>query len=70
MFYTWDDKPAGLKIIVKKLNPLRTVLSGGDSMGKGIGFRRIRRVTGYLTGDVKFMNNAKQAEVSVRVKHA
>jgi len=24
-------------------------------MGKGIGFRRIRRVTGYLTGDVKFI---------------
>lgn len=40
------------------------------STGKGIGFNRIRRVTGYLTGDVKFMNNAKQAEVSERVKHA
>jgi anaerobic ribonucleoside-triphosphate reductase len=37
--------------------------------GKGVGFHRIRRVTGYLTGDVKFMNNAKQAEVRERVKH-
>lgn len=39
-------------------------------MGKGIGFRRIRRVTGYLTGDVKFMNDSKQAEVADRTKHA
>jgi len=39
-------------------------------MGKGIGFHRIRRVTGYLTGDVKFMNDSKQAEVSERTKHA
>ena len=39
-------------------------------MGKGVGFQRIRRVTGYLTGDVKMMNNAKQAEVGERVKHA
>jgi hypothetical protein len=37
--------------------------------GKGIGFQRIRRVTGYLSGDVKFMNNAKRAEVAQRVKH-
>ena len=39
-------------------------------MGRGIGFRRIRRVTGYLTGDVKFMNDSKQAEVAERNKHA
>ena len=38
--------------------------------GKGIGFKRLRRVTGYLTGDVKFMNNSKQAEVKERTKHA
>lgn len=38
--------------------------------GKGVGFRRIRRVTGYLTDDVKFMNDAKRKEVSERVKHA
>ena len=39
-------------------------------MGRGIGFRRIRRVTGYLTGDVKLMNDSKQAEVAERTKHA
>ena len=41
-----------------------------EAEGKGVGFQRIRRVTGYLTGDVKFMNNGKRAEVSERVKHA
>lgn len=39
-------------------------------LGKGVGFNRIRRVTGYLTQDVKFMNDAKRKEVSERVKHA
>ena len=39
-------------------------------LGKGIGFQRIRRVTGYLTKDVKYMNDAKRKEVSERVKHA
>ncbi|WP_374119129.1 hypothetical protein [Clostridium sp. OS1-26] len=30
----------------------------------------MRRVTGYLTDDVKMMNNAKQSEVAERVKHS
>ena len=37
--------------------------------GKGIGFERIRRVTGYLSGDVSRFNNAKRAEEKDRVKH-
>jgi anaerobic ribonucleoside-triphosphate reductase len=37
--------------------------------GEGVGFHRLRRVTGYLTGDVKQMNNAKQREVQERVTH-
>lgn len=32
-------------------------------------FERIRRVTGYLAGDQKRFNNAKQAEVRDRVTH-
>ena len=31
-------------------------------VGEGVGFERIRRVTGYLSGDVKRFNNAKRAE--------
>jgi hypothetical protein len=38
--------------------------------GKGIKFNRIRRITGYLTGDINTWNSAKQAELKDRVKHA
>ena len=33
-------------------------------------FQRIRRITGYLVGDLSRWNNAKLAENSDRVKHA
>lgn len=39
-------------------------------VGEGTGFERIRRVTGYLAGDVKRFNNAKRAEEHDRVKHS
>lgn len=32
-------------------------------------FERIRRITGYLVGDMKHWNNAKRAEEHDRVKH-
>lgn len=38
--------------------------------GKGIKFERIRRITGYLTGDINTWNNGKKAELKDRVKHA
>ena len=39
-------------------------------IGAGVGFKRIRRITGYLVGDVsKRFNNAKRAEERERVKH-
>ena len=37
--------------------------------GKGIGFERIRRITGYLVGTVERFNDAKREEVNDRVKH-
>ena len=36
---------------------------------QGEKFERIRRITGYLTGDVTSWNNSKRAEESQRVKH-
>ncbi len=39
------------------------------TVGEGIGFERIRRVTGYLAGDLKRFNNGKKAEECDRVKH-
>ena len=38
--------------------------------GKGSGFIMVRRVTGYITGDLSTWNNAKRAEEKDRVKHA
>lgn len=37
--------------------------------GGGVGFDRIRRITGYLVGTVDRFNDAKTAEVRDRVKH-
>lgn len=38
-------------------------------VGEGVGFERIRRITGYLVGTVDRFNNAKRAEERDRVKH-
>lgn len=34
-----------------------------------VSFERIRRITGYLTGDTKIWNNAKMAELNDRTIH-
>ena len=47
-----------------------TVKSTNEKMGQGVGFERIRRITGYLVGTVDRFNNAKQSEVKDRVKHS
>lgn len=39
-------------------------------VGEGVGFERIRRITGYLVGTLDRFNNAKYAEVQDRVKHS
>ncbi len=38
-------------------------------VGEGVGFERIRRITGYLVGTIDRFNNAKRAEEADRVKH-
>ena len=38
--------------------------------GKGVGFERIRRITGYLVGTLDRFNDAKYAEVQDRVNHS
>ena len=37
--------------------------------GLGVDFTRIRRITGYLVGDMNKWNNAKRKEEADRVKH-
>ena len=43
---------------------------GREKMGAGVGFERIRRITGYLVGTMDQWNNAKKAEEHDRVKHS
>ena len=38
-------------------------------VGEGVGFDRIRRITGYLVGTVDRFNNAKRSEEKDRLKH-
>lgn len=38
-------------------------------LGQGVGFERIRRITGYLVGTMAQWNDAKKAEERDRVKH-
>ena len=38
-------------------------------VGEGQKFERIRRITGYLAGDLSRFNNGKKAEERDRVKH-
>lgn len=40
-----------------------------SKMGEGIGFERIRRITGYLVGTMEKWNDAKRVEERDRVKH-
>lgn len=40
-----------------------------QTIGEGVGFDRIRRITGYLVGTTDRWNNAKRAEERDRVKH-
>lgn len=42
---------------------------GEQVVGEGVGFERIRRITGYLVGTLDRFNNAKRAEEHDRVKH-
>jgi len=39
-------------------------------VGEGVGFERIRRITGYLVGTTERFNNGKKAEEHDRVKHS
>ena len=39
------------------------------TVGEGVKFQRIRRITGYLVGDMSRFNDAKYAEVNERIKH-
>ncbi len=47
-----------------------TAKTQNEKMGQGVGFERIRRITGYLVGTMDKWNDAKRAEERDRVKHS
>lgn len=55
-------KKEGIKMKKDELREVKTI-------GEGVGFERIRRITGYLVGTVDRFNNGKRAEEHDRVKH-
>ncbi len=46
------------------------IIKQNEKLGAGVGFERIRRITGYLVGTMDQWNNAKKAEEHDRVKHS
>lgn len=48
---------------------METGAKAKKTVGEGVGFDRIRRITGYLVGTIDRFNNAKRAEEHDRVKH-
>lgn len=67
----WDLLEEGLG---RKLKTLE-VVPDGDMVNlnytlEPVKFERIRRITGYLTGNTNTWNAAKQAELDDRVKHS
>ena len=45
-----------------------TVRTQNEHLGQGVGFERIRRITGYLVGTMDKWNDAKRAEERDRVR--
>jgi anaerobic ribonucleoside-triphosphate reductase len=50
-------------------NVAETKIESKKVVGEGVGFERIRRITGYLVGTVDRFNDGKKAEEHDRVKH-
>ena len=55
--------------IFQKEEITMTAKSKNEKLGQGVGFERIRRITGYLVGTMDKWNDAKRAEERDRVKH-
>lgn len=49
--------------------PVKQHQNSAATVGDGVPFTRVRRITGYLVGDLNRFNDAKRAEVRDRVKH-
>ena len=70
----WENKIVGTGSIApywgsEKESILLTIYVLPEMIGQGIGFERIRRITGYLVGSLDRFNDAKRAEEHDRIKH-
>lgn len=73
-FLNQEEEKEVLKIIDKYTDvDFVEVIIAGDFIDiktyRKAPFKRIRRITGYLVGDLSRFNNAKLSEVNDRVKH-
>ncbi|EDS09728.1 hypothetical protein ANACOL_03873 [Anaerotruncus colihominis DSM 17241] len=57
------------KIFWEAYRMVQVNINNEQMVGQGVGFERIRRITGYLVGTLDRFNDAKRAEVGERVKH-
>lgn len=48
---------------------MRDYIPSEVELGKGVKFERIRRITGYLVGNLDTWGGAKRCEEKDRVKH-
>lgn len=60
---------SGLEEVVATLDPDDPEMIDLDYHWKGQPFHRLRRITGYLVGNLGRWNNAKRSEERDRVKH-
>ena len=51
-------------------NEKKLIAEEEELVGEGVGFERVRRITGYLVGTMDRWNDAKRAEEQDRVKHS
>lgn len=48
---------------------MKVLKNNNGYIGNNLKFSRIRRITGYLVGDISRWNDGKKAEEHERVKH-
>ena len=72
----WNRKESNKSLVVRTVQEISIRRTGSpDEYGiilafAPVPFQRIRRITGYLVGDLNRFNNDKRSEVENRVKHS
>lgn len=67
--YELGDKSRGRSQYVAVDSEGNIIRSNTATVGEGVKFERIRRITGYLVGTLDRWNDGKTAEEKDRIKH-